>query len=119
MRVDTLSSLEKLIAKHNPIDAFDAVEGLFNGANGRDCCISSLDLRGCPLIKLRRYRDRIVLLASSLTELDGRDISPTERIFLENFYSRQIGGQPVAHFPGSSASGMNRSAFSSVTSAGQ
>ncbi len=76
-------------------------------------------MRGCPLIKLRRYRDRIVLLAASLTELDGRDISPTERIFLENFYSRQIGGQPVAHFPGSSSSDMNRSAISSVTSAGQ
>jgi hypothetical protein len=47
--------------------------------------LKQLDLTSNPVSRLRRYRDRVVVLSSSLETLDGKEISEIERVFLKNW----------------------------------
>ncbi|XP_067949897.1 protein phosphatase 1 regulatory subunit 42-like isoform X2 [Watersipora subatra] len=44
-----------------------------------------LDLEGNPFCLKSKYRDRVIVMSNSLDILDGKEISPTSRKFLQNW----------------------------------
>lgn len=44
--------------------------------------LESMNLKGCPVTKSRKYRDRIVLSGLKILHLDGKPVRDEERLFL-------------------------------------
>jgi hypothetical protein len=54
----------------------------------------TLDLSGNPLCLKNKYRERIIVLATSLRQLDGKEIQDMSRQFLENWkLSKEMSNQ--------------------------
>ncbi|GMH40304.1 hypothetical protein BSKO_08208 [Bryopsis sp. KO-2023] len=51
------------------------------------CCaeLSTLNMKGCPVLNVPKYRDQVVRASHSLQELDGDSVAPNHREFLIGF----------------------------------
>ena len=51
--------------------------------------LRNLWLSNNPVTQISKYRDQVVLLSSSIIELDGKDINEQERRYLVNLLNRK------------------------------
>lgn len=77
--LSVLGSLEKLDASGNMVSEMADVAPMLS----RTPRLQTLDLRGCPLSKRRQMLDAVIVCGRSLTELNGREITKSERPYLQ------------------------------------
>jgi len=80
--LEPLSQLAQLNASNNKLANITELVHLL-GASWRK--LRRLDLTLNPLTRLRRYRDRVIIMSTSLETLDGKEITDIERQFLRNW----------------------------------
>ena len=48
-----------------------------------------LNLKNNPVVSISKYRDQVVLLSRTVSELDGKDITDSERKYLVNLINKK------------------------------
>merc|ERR1712157_57314 len=81
--ISTLSELTSLNLSNNNIEKFRSLEEVLRSCHN----IRQLEILGNPITKLRKFRERIVVLTPNLVSLNNRDINALERQFLINWKS--------------------------------
>jgi protein phosphatase 1 regulatory subunit 42 len=79
-----LESLRVLNLAGNRITSFEELEGLLSRLKG----LEKLDLRGNPICKEVKYRDRVIVMGS-FTELDEKGVVETQRETLKRMMNRK------------------------------
>lgn len=81
-----LECLDQLNLKDNKISDFENnVCPLLQTMNS----LRILSLKNNPVVNISKYRDQVVLLSRTVQELDGKDITDTERKYLVNLINKK------------------------------
>eukprot|EP00116_Pleurobrachia_bachei_P006514 sb/3466776/ len=76
-----LKSLTQLYSKNNKLASLKELSRVF----GSLPALWKLELDGNPVCRKPKFRDRIIVMTSSLAMLDGKEITDTSRRFLHNW----------------------------------
>jgi hypothetical protein len=103
-------ALERLDLSMNKIESFDEMGALFE--DGACMQVSVLEMKGNPIDRQHKFRDFVTLMSPTLSRLNGKDITQTERRFLVNreaakarSRSRQFQQEPLDMAPPSAGLG--------------
>jgi len=91
-----LQSLRTFDVSKNRLTAIERLQQLLL----RLPALSSLKVAGNPLVSASKWRERIVLAAKHISELDGKEITANERAFLSRLASVKYARQQGLPLPG-------------------
>jgi len=82
--LQVLRGLQSLTARDNAIDDLMSVRPVLNSSQ-----LTTLSLQNNPVTKQQRYRDDVVVESRTLRELDGKEVTDKEKIFLRQLAERR------------------------------
>lgn len=80
-----LRKLNHLILGYNDLSSWGSLADVLLGW----ACLYKLDIAGNPICKHKKYRDKLIIMSKSLVMIDDKEVSESNRQFLQNWYTKK------------------------------